>query len=761
MWYSAAGRFMKRIFLFLFVASLVLLFQNCSNVGDIKLTQSSSNTSASNSGDGSSESGNGTGYGGKLGGVFYHYIPGYSCENKHSAFAQLKYTPTEKNSVYYQSQDSSCFSIPIDIPNTNIDSGSLQNKVIGYEEKIFEENKSNSAVVLTPEKIVEIWCVDQWVAPTIEVLSTYDNQLKQAQTEFYFQKAAKQSELNTARSTSLQVVNLKSQFFNLTIDKALPGSKTGTFQGRLELVDSQKNSSTQLLQCRLGGYLDARLWPAKAINYDNYVQSEWNSQDGLFYISSGLGGLAAWAENVFYTYSPFSHSKKVQVGRVTNSPGVKSFQFTQNHSKAIIKAQLQGDVATQLYSKNLTDSSEPFLLNNKLTDPGQDVVDDINISPDSRYIYYLDGAQEKSSDIEAWLRVVDTHTGGIRQINQDLPSSSDEAVRQFEVSYSLGKVIYATGFIYVDIWISDLFGGSKRKLDLSSVLGFNPANYFGKTNYFLEWGIKQNLRWIFVQDRYLVLSAVGANNANSSVVFVIDLLTEKITFSQEFNKISFLEPIKGLPAVMINAVAASTPSSTSGAVDILYLNLQTSQLRTGSELISDFMDATDAKQKKSATQFSMMMSDTLCAVSNESNLGQMQLDDFTWLVLNYNTDNVAQIYLKFSQSNSCQLINKLILDPIFISNIKKLKTRRLTESYIYFDNMKAKISSDKKNILLSIQGRIYLISTENRPVIEIYTALNKSPRFNDIGFIDNTKIYFSGQLIKDYINQTFIWSLPK
>ena len=752
---------MKRIFLFLFVASLVLLFQNCSNVGDIKLTQSSSSNSASSSGDVPTDSGNGTGYGGKLGGIFYHYIPGYSCENKHSAFAKLKYSPAEKNSIYYQSQDSSCFSIPFDVPNTIIDSGSLQNKVIGYEEKIFEENKSDSAVILTPEKIVEIWCVDQWANPTIEVLSTYDNQLKQAQTDFYFQKSVKQSESNTARSTSLQVVNLKSQFFNLTIDKALPGLKAGTFQGHLQLVDSQKNNSNQLLQCRLGGYLDARLWPAKAINYDNYVQSEWSPQDGLFYISSGLSGFAAWAENIFYTYSPLTQSKKIQVGRVANSPGVKSFQFSENHSKAIIKAQLQGDAATQLYSKNLTDSSEPFLLNDKLTDPGQDVVDDINISPDSRYIYYLDGSQEKSADIEAWLRVVDTQSGAIRQINQDLPSSSDEAVRQFEVSYSLGKVIYATGFTYVDIWITDLFGASKRKLDLSSVLGVNPANYFSKTNYYLEWAAKQTRRWILIQDRYLVLSAAGTNNPFSSVVFVIDILTEKITFSKEFNKVSFLQPIQGLPAVLIETVASSTTSPTSTATDILYLNLQTSQLRTKSDLVSDFITSIDEQQKKSALQFSMAMSDNLCAAAQESNLGQIQLDDLTWLVLNYGTDNVARIYLKSSQTNSCQLINKLVLDPVFIANVEKNKTMRLAGSALLVDNIKAKMSFDQKNILLSLQGRIYLVSTENRPVIEIYTALNKSPRFDDIGFIDNTKVYFSGQLIKDYINQTFIWSFPK
>jgi hypothetical protein len=171
--------------------------------------------------------------------------------------------------------------------------------------------------------------------------------------------------------------------------------------------------------------------------------------------------------------------------------------------------------------------------------------------------------------------------------------------------------------------------------------------------------------------------------------------------------------------------------------------------------------AENEQQKNLALKFSMMLTDNLCTFTNESNLGQIQLNDFTWLVLNYSSDSIARIYLKLNQANSCQLVNKMVLDPSVISNFEKSKSLRLAGSNLFFDRIKAKISYDKKNILLSMQGHIYLISTENRPVIEIYTALNKSPRFDDIGFIDNTKVYFSGALIKDYINQTFIWSLPK
>lgn len=737
---------MRQLFVFAFLSTLIILFQNCSDIGELRLLGSSNNSTQSDT------SGNGTGYGGKLSQVFYHYVPDYKCENQSSAFSKIDYSPSEANSIYYQSKESKCLSIPTVIPNPNLDLGSMQNRVIGYEEKIFEVSAAGSDSI--PDKIVEIWCVDQWINPTVEVLSSYDHKLKQAQTDFYFPSTTKKSEINPARSTSLQTVNLRSNFFDLVVDKTKLGLKPGTFQGQLMIFENKE--SNQLLQCRLGGYLDARLWPAKVVNFDNYVQSEWSASDGLFYISSGMGGVTPWAENSFYSFSPNNNNKKVIIGNVGNAQGVKSFQFTHDREKSLIKAQLQGDAATQLYSKNLADSSGPILLNNKLTDIGQEVIDEINISPDSRYIYYMDGAQEQGSDVEAWLRVVDSKTGIINQINHNLPTASDEAVRQFEVSYSLGKVVYATGFAYVDIWISDLSGGAKHKLDLSSVLGVNKASGFGGTKFYLEWAIKQSRRWLMLEDRYLVLAALGTSAGFTSMVFAIDLQTEKIIFSKELQAASFLFGIKGLPVVGIENPAARTASE----LGVSYLNLKTAELRTATELVSDFSSSTDIGEQRSAYDFGMMKSVDPCGIANETNLSQIQLDARTWLVINRGSGDIALLYLKTSDSNSCKQINKMSLSLDVIQNIEKNKIYQLSGPYFYTEILKAKISADRSNIILAIQGRLYLVPIEYRPIVEIYTAINSTPRFDDIGFIDNSRIYFSGQLIKNFWNQVFIWKLP-
>jgi hypothetical protein len=738
---------MKQLISFSFFLVLIVLFQNCSDIGELRLLGSSNNSSQS-------DSGNGTGYGGKLGQVYYHYVPDYRCENRSSAFSMIEYSQSEGKSVYYQSKESKCLSVPTIIPNPNLDLGSLQSRVIGYEEKIFEASATESDTSI-PDKIVEIWCVDQWVNPTIEVLSIYDSKLKQAQTDFYFPSTPKRVELNPARSTSLQTVNLRSNFFDLVVDKTKLGLKSGTFQGQLKIFE--KNESNQLLQCRLGGYLDARLWPAKIVNFDNYVQSEWSANDGLFYISSGMSGVASWAENSFYSFAPSNNTKKVIIGNVENAHGVKSFQFTQDRLKTLVKAQLQADTATQLYSQSLSDSSGPMLLNNKLTDIGQDVIDEINISPDSRYVYYMDGAQEQGGDIEAWLRVVDTKTGIINQINHNLPKSSDEAVRQFEVSYSLGKVVYATGFAYVDIWISDLFGGARRKLDLSSVLGVNSASGFGGTKYYLEWAIKQNRRWLMVADRYLVLAAIGTSTGFSSVVFAIDLQTEKIIFSKELQSATFLFEIKGLPAVGIENPASSTVSG----LGVGYLNLKTADLRTAAGLVSDFSLSADSQEQKAAYDLGVAINTEPCAIVNEVNLSQIQIDAKTWLVINRSSSSgLAVFYLKSSGTDNCKLINKMSLSLEVIASLEKNKILKLSGPYFYTEILKAKISQDRQNIILAIQGRLYLVPLEHRPVVEIFTAINSTPRFDEVGFIDNTKVYFSGQLIKNFWNQIFIWDLP-
>jgi hypothetical protein len=724
--------------------SLGVLFQNCTNSSRINFTDVNSKLSLA------SDSGNGTGYGGKIPGIYYHYVPGYRCENHESAFAKLEYTPSQKESIYDQSKESACLSIPISVDNALIDSGSMQNKVVGFEEKILEEGKANSTSI--PSQIVEIWCVDQWVNPTVEILSVYNESSKQAQTDFYYPSMAKRTELNPARTTAFQSVHLTSNYFDLVVDKSQLGLKAGTYQGHLNILNGSHPKQT--LQCRLGGYLDARLWPAMAVNYDNSLVSEWSPTDKLFYISSGLSGMAPFAENKLYTYSPLSNSKKMIIENVASKPGVSEFQFTPDRSKLLMKASLVGDIAAQLYSKVLNDLSPPVLLNNRLTEMGQGISGPINVSPDSRYIYYQDGAQQTGGNIGAWLRVVDSNTGNITQVNQNLNAANEE-VRGFDTSYSLGKVVYTTGLVYVDLWISDLFGGNRRKIDLSNVLGVNPSSGLGGTNFYLDWAIQRSSRWLFINERYLVLVAANSTTMYSTMVFVVDVQSEKIIFSKEFSGPASIFAVKDLAVVGI-----STQAIDNNTIETYYINLNTASLGSAQDIINAYRNSTQLQEKRAALNLEVSISIESCPRFGETKIHQISLDSSTWLVVNRSAKNVASIYLKTIEDSSCVLVNKLNLPTEVVVALDSPLSNYYSPGAFSLSSIKAQISEDRKNILLGLYRRLYLVPTQRQTIIEIYTASNVAPKIEVVGFVDNSKVYFKGSLITDNWSQVFIWNLP-
>lgn len=720
---------MKLPIVFFILAFLILGFQNCSDIGEIGLKSGSNSES--------STADNGTGYGGKIGGTFYHYIPDYKCENQYSAFSKIEYYPSS-NSIYYQSQENQCLSIDQQLSNSKLDFGNLQNKVLGYEEKIFELGNKNISTI--PQKIVEIWCVDQWENPSLEILSYYDLKNKKAESEFYFPNSVKQTETNPARITSVQSVKLTSNAFDLIIDKSNKGLKPGTFIGQLNRLSF--SSRDQKLQCRLGGYLDARLWPAKVINYENYVQAEWDPSVRKFYLSEGLSGLAPLAVNRLERISAIDGTKEILVENVTEANGVAKFQFDSLRKNIFLKAQLTGDKAYQLYHKDLSNMTSPLrLLNSKLVDFAQSIDNFFNISPQSDKIYYLDGSQEIGSDIESWLKMVDLKTGNITQINQDI-FAADEEVRYFEVSYKYNKVIYSVGFVTIDLWVSDLQGKGRHKWDLSEVLG---------SEYKLSFGIKMNSQWQFKNDKYLALVATNSPQISKFLFIVLDLESEKVIFSKKLSEHAILFTNNDLPVIEVYSGVRTSDQIPS----ILFYNIENNSLGSVLETMNYFKNSLNASYMNYAKNQLSNLQNLLCSYE-ENLLIRIPLSNKKTLVLANSTVNNYNIYLYDSSENSCQLINKLALSQESVTYLKKNSSISLS-----VQPQIASISEDEKNILLNINGRIYLIPSEQLPPIEVYTALNDTPTINELGFINNEKVFFRGSLIKNYWNQIFIWDIPK
>jgi hypothetical protein len=709
----------------------MLFFQNCdrtkfqlNNLLAEGVTNSASETD-----------GNGATYGGKI--TYYHYIPGYLCENRSSPYSSLEYSPTELNSTVLTSKDDQCLSIPQQILTSEIDAGTLQHKTVGFGEKIFEVNSAGPLVV--PESPIEIWCVDQWNAPTIEVLSLYNKSQNRAETQFYYPGLPKRSEMNPARFINQQTVRLTSSYFDLTVEKSQIGNKPGTFEGRLTI--NANSGPEKKLQCRLGSYLDARLWPAKAVNYDMLSQIEWNPLDGLFYTVTG-NWASSWTENILSTYSADGTIKKILSGNSSNAQGVNSFTFSSDHSKLFLQAQLTGDASVQLYSLDPKNPAPPKRLNDLLTDFGQRVFGDVISSPTSDLVYYLDGAQETGADIEQWLRAVSLSTGKIYQINKNL-LGADEAVGQHDVSYPLGKVVYSVGFVEHQVWISDMLGTNPRKIDLSAYLG---------STYYIEWYVKRAMRWLMINDRYLVLLATS-RDYKKSILLTIDLVSEKVVFSKVVGPQGFLIPVEGLPLVTL----------VDSEYSISYLDLTTNTLNTVEQTILMQKSLPSEISQQFATNLSVTTAADLCA-NDEQLISRFLIDKDRWLVIKKGNSSKSSLYLLNNNSSTCSLINHLVFPNELLKAIDLKVAQNPTMKYntlLGVQPMRAKFSPDQRNLLIVIVNRLYLVPVDGHPVVEVYTPMNSTASFGDIGFINNSKIYFTGSVITNYVNHLFLWDVPK
>ncbi|MCB0415719.1 MAG: hypothetical protein KDD50_15375, partial [Bdellovibrionales bacterium] len=624
---------------------------------------------------------------------------------------------------------------------SSLDLGNIQNKVIGYNEKIFEV--ASELGNQTPEKLVEIWCVDSWTDAKYEILSYYSHQEEKAETEFYSysDSLSVHKEVNLTRVTNGQSVYLKSQYFDLKVDKNNLGSKSGTFLGDLNIYNS-KDKGHKVLECRLGGYLDARIWPVPVVNYDHMSQLEWDPVQSLFYFISGTANLYApnSQEYSIYRYSPLNQQRENLTPGSANTYGVSSFQLSKDKSSLFFMGKQGADVAIQLYTQSLVTPGAPLRLNSYLPNVSQSASRDITISPDGNTIFYMDGFQENAGDSEPWLRSVNMSTGAITQISHDLPLSGDYQVNKYDVLFSIGKVVYVAGNYAQELWLANIDGSNRRKIDLSSELG---------SKYILL--PTSALKWKIFNERYLVLSLYNNNSVEpSSLLLVVDLVSEKPVFSKVIAGAAYTYSISGLSAL---GIVVQYPSAYRA-----YLNVKNLSLVNQAELMNYFSQSSDAAEKQAALEFASNFSDGLCD-SQETLIKTITLNTGKQLVVNKKSDGQVSLYLKsISNLEGCKKLGVVDVAPEILSRI-------LSSPLLVFDDQSvipvfnAKSSADEKNILLKLDRKLFLIPTDNRPIIEIYSGISNNSIFYEIGFIGNSKVFFRGSLIDSSI-QLFVWDIP-
>lgn len=431
------------IFSFLVACALVFGFQNCSDIKFSTLGLASQSPKKSEN--------NGTGYGGKPSGDFYRFEPQFTCENKTAPVSELHVTAT--NAVYIENKNLQCQATKEQLDPALVDSSIYQGDVVGYREGIFESSATTPKTI--PANLVEVWCRTTKGADGIETLTHYNRQTLQADTEIY--RTEQGSQVQTTLIVSRVVGEKKVTVtngpeFSLEVYRDKPAGELGLFQGSLALSLSGKKVSLAT-SCRLGGSLDAKVWPVQQI-IDTRVKKIQMAPDLSFFgYSSSFSGEPA---GLFSATSLGLQNRKLTQPML--SKGVENFEIAPSSDTLVFWGDPRMPYGLELFRVQ-KDGTQLAQLNTPLTNSQQGQDSHISFSADGKRVYYLDGEQETGpeggADIEMWLRSVPLTGGTPSLVSIPLPLVGDKAVLGFVISKTLNRVLYLAGGVDAEIYLAD------------------------------------------------------------------------------------------------------------------------------------------------------------------------------------------------------------------------------------------------------------------------------------------------------------------
>lgn len=238
--------------LFIFFVLLVS-FQNC----EVSSLKSNSNDESNSSDINSSiTGGNGGGYDGKPGNIFYHFVPSFQCLNQKSQFYS-KIILDGNNSVLID--QSNCEKQSTEILINDLQFSLYDHNLVGYKNDLFMY--SSSDIAPDQDTYIEAWCFDNSDAKR-ELVIKYNAQTQVSSGLLY----QKNTPVESLEPLSRVITNTKALFkgknSELLIDK---NSKNADllYQTSLKIITSSNQNLDMAMTCRLGGYLDSTLWPAK------------------------------------------------------------------------------------------------------------------------------------------------------------------------------------------------------------------------------------------------------------------------------------------------------------------------------------------------------------------------------------------------------------------------------------------------------------------------------------------------------------------
>lgn len=741
--------FRKPLF-FILLSSFILIFsfQNCSEAPLHLFSQSSGSAETS------SEN-NGQGYNGK---GYYRYVPEFTCEQNEApnAFIEVNNTTvtiTENNSV-------SCNATKKTLPVSEIDSSIYQNEVIGYQEGIFEGSDQYPQKI--PSNLVEVWCKDRNDEQGIETLTHFDRLTNLAVNRTYYSlngNKKKIDDFSVARTISNQTVLIRdNKGFELTVYRNRPAPQFGLFKAHLSAVIEGKAVNLETY-CRLGGSLDPKIWPAKQIIDTNINFLRISPQlDSVAYTARSPNGPGY---ELYVAKMDGGQPKRVSKPMLGTgiTLGTSNFEYTSDGKSLVYTGDERVANVMELFRVGIDGNGHAQLSPTSAAASGG-IVSDFRISSDNSTVFFhnksapgysstLRGVSLLSPLSSSWIISPPT-----AYYNTSSGPSPTIGTFSFELSSNQSKVAFlfadTEGLHWNYVYVANNSGTSLTK--------YPPPAPFSK------W-MGASIVSISSVD-YLVGMVTGAVNnpgATQRVVVPLNNTSAGVVFFPN-NLTTHLTSPNGVYALL-------TEEDPSTSTSMNFFNLSTGRIvtlpaiyKTISTYAIDGFFSKDSKSFISQAQMSdgryhatMISAEDgtvteLCPGVAAMDMKISEIDENTFLILNYNlSEKILDLYLKKAQE-SCRLVNRVPSPSSSMVNARFLD-----------------VSMDKQNILLYLysdniyNGRfggryLYTVPLNGHSPILINTPLAESQLITMARYLKDSKsiIYQGDQIVSGQPNLFFI-----
>lgn len=440
---------------FLSLVMVGLAFQNCSPVQ----FQVSENLQIGNSD-------NGYSYGGKPSGTFFRFTPGFTCENKESPVASVNMDNFQISLV--ENRKLQCGAVNIQLDLNVIDSSIYQRDVIGYQEGIFEGQSETPTKI--PANLVELWCRDRNDEQGIETITHFDRETNQAVNRTFYSTLSSDGsyvanevpDFSVSRLIQQRKITVKDgKNFELTVDRDKLATEPGLFMGTLKTLLAGKFEN-RIVKCRLGGSLDAKVWPVKQLVDFTYSDNSIRTAPDL---SRFVFPTLTPKEKLFVSTLDGTDQKFVEQKWLDSKyHNIWDLKFSQDSKNLIFTGNAFFKQNLELFRIDLSNPSLiPISLKdvNASTEKSALLALNFQFSADNKYIIYSGSVQPNGNAVEkqGWIRSVPMAGGSSKILN---PEISNGIVLSFHVSKANNKVFFQFGLgkAPYDLYSVDPDGGN-------------------------------------------------------------------------------------------------------------------------------------------------------------------------------------------------------------------------------------------------------------------------------------------------------------